>query len=52
MTFRIRDNGFMDIIIGQSILTTIQLIPNLQDIRFLTVNGDINKVLGLDFQFG
>lgn len=52
MTFRMRENGIMDILIGDSYLTAVQLQHDIRNIRFLTVNGDIIKVLGLDFRFG
>lgn len=52
VTFRMRENGIMNIGIGQSHLYTLQLQHNVENIRFLTVNGDINRVVGLDFQFG
>ncbi|KAJ8733204.1 hypothetical protein PYW08_001502 [Mythimna loreyi] len=52
VTFRMRENGFMDVGLGQSHLYTMRLQHDIQNIRFLTVNGDINRVSGIDFQFG
>nr|XP_021186517.2 uncharacterized protein LOC110373532 isoform X2 [Helicoverpa armigera] len=53
MQFKMRDDSsMMDIYIGDSYLHTVELVHEMANIRFLTVNGDVNRVSGLDFHFG
>ncbi|CAK1598746.1 unnamed protein product [Parnassius mnemosyne] len=55
--FTIRVNGnyqsghILDIFVGESFLEQVTLKHNIDDIRFLTLSGDIAKVHKLDFQF-
>lgn len=52
MEFKVRDSGMMNISIKGNIIGTIELLHDVESIRFLTVNGDVSKVKGLVFEFG
>lgn len=55
--FTIRVNGnyqsghLLDIYVGESFLEQVKLKHNIEDIRFLTLSGDVTKINKLDFQF-
>lgn len=42
----------LSITLGNNFLTTITLKHSLEDIRFLTLYGDIEKITQLNFAFG
>ncbi|XP_026737365.1 uncharacterized protein LOC113500691 isoform X2 [Trichoplusia ni] len=52
MEFQIRNRNQMDIFVEESHITSINLMHSLESIRFLTVNGDIDRVVSLNFEFG
>lgn len=45
------DNPIIDISVGVSPVVQIELKHNLEDIRFLNLNGDVQKVGKLQFDF-
>ncbi|CAH0605793.1 unnamed protein product [Chrysodeixis includens] len=50
--FQIRNSQQVDIFVGGSHITSVNLVHNLDNIRFLTVNGDIIRVSSLNFEYG
>lgn len=50
--FRVRSEEILDVIVGDSLLDSIRLKHDVNNIRFLSVHGDVEKVSRLDFNFG
>lgn len=46
-----KENEFLTIYIDTSFLDQIKLKHNIGSVRFLAVNGDVEKVKKLDFEF-
>lgn len=54
--FKVRSEEILDIYVGPyedlQKVQSFELQHDLKEIKFLTVLGDVNKVLRLDFNFG